>query len=255
MKILFACDLDNTLLHSYSHKKEGDICIEYKNGEEQGYVTKYVHDNFSSAINGVDFVPATSRSILQTKRISFFDKFAIYIIASNGGRLLVNGKEDNEWSKTTDTVFKTYKDEFDKLTKKASEESELFKYARIVDNTYFYLSVNDGFDVKSIFDNYQKNTTLVGLTNKKKIYFTPEQINKGHAVLKLKEKLGSDLVVAAGDSVLDLSMLNIADIAIVPNEDFASNIKAKTVYVNEHELNFCDFVVITLERILEDYNL
>ena len=28
-EILLACDVDNTLIHSWKHRKEGDLCIEY----------------------------------------------------------------------------------------------------------------------------------------------------------------------------------------------------------------------------------
>ena len=36
--ILFACDLDNTLIHSYKSKREGDICIEWIKDKEQSKI-------------------------------------------------------------------------------------------------------------------------------------------------------------------------------------------------------------------------
>ena len=38
-KILFTCDLDNTLLHSYKHRQDGDVCIEILKEKEQGFTT------------------------------------------------------------------------------------------------------------------------------------------------------------------------------------------------------------------------
>ena len=38
--ILFASDLDNTLLYSYKYKKKGDICVEFNKGKEQGFMTQ-----------------------------------------------------------------------------------------------------------------------------------------------------------------------------------------------------------------------
>ncbi len=40
MKILFACDLDDTLIHSYKHKNSRDICIELLKGSEQSYISE-----------------------------------------------------------------------------------------------------------------------------------------------------------------------------------------------------------------------
>ena len=34
-KVILACDLDNTLIHSYKHKKDDDICIEFIKEKEQ----------------------------------------------------------------------------------------------------------------------------------------------------------------------------------------------------------------------------
>lgn len=255
MKILFASDLDNTLLHSYVHKKEGDICIEYKNQKEQGFVTKFVHDNFPLVIKKIDFVPVTCRSIAQVKRIGFFDKFAKYIIASNGGRLLIDGNEDEKWSKKTSLIVQNHQKEFDKLMNKSAIESAYFKTAKIIDGSYYFLLTNDGIDTKQIFLDYQKETSLIGMTFKKKIYFTPKGIDKGIAVLKLKEKLGANLLIAAGDSSLDIAMLNVADIAIVPNEELKLQIKAKTIYINNTEDRFCDFVIKKIIEFTKHYAL
>ena len=38
--ILFASDLDNTLLFSHRHRQPEDRCVERLNGAEQGFVTR-----------------------------------------------------------------------------------------------------------------------------------------------------------------------------------------------------------------------
>ena len=35
--ILFASDLDNTLLFSHQHAQAGDVCVEYLDGKAQGF--------------------------------------------------------------------------------------------------------------------------------------------------------------------------------------------------------------------------
>ncbi|MDR2180387.1 MAG: hypothetical protein LBP21_08770, partial [Synergistaceae bacterium] len=44
----------------------------------------------------------------------------------------------------------------------------------------------------------------------------PVGLNKGMAVKRLKERISFDCVICGGDSELDLSMLQMADIAIIP---------------------------------------
>ena len=36
--LIFATDLDNTLIHSYKSKRDGDICIEKYQGKEFSYI-------------------------------------------------------------------------------------------------------------------------------------------------------------------------------------------------------------------------
>ena len=38
--ILFASDLDNTLLFSHRHRQPGDRCVELLNGAEQGFLDR-----------------------------------------------------------------------------------------------------------------------------------------------------------------------------------------------------------------------
>ena len=68
-KILFACDLDNTLIHSWKHKREGDICVEWLNGNEQGYIAEDTCEMLRKVMSLVEFVPVTTRSVAQYQRI------------------------------------------------------------------------------------------------------------------------------------------------------------------------------------------
>ena len=57
MRILFACDLDNTLIYSYKKKQDGYICVELNKGREQGFMTAYTFGNFADMVGKVVFVP------------------------------------------------------------------------------------------------------------------------------------------------------------------------------------------------------
>lgn len=41
-KLLFASDLDNTLLFSHQHAQAGDVCVEHLDGKAQGFFSPNV---------------------------------------------------------------------------------------------------------------------------------------------------------------------------------------------------------------------
>ena len=68
-RILFATDLDNTLLFSHRHRQPGDRCAELWNGAEQGFFTPETVDLLPQAARQVRLLPITTRSIAQYQRI------------------------------------------------------------------------------------------------------------------------------------------------------------------------------------------
>ena len=50
----------------------------------------------------------------------------------------------------------------------------------------------------------------------RKMYAVPASVSKSGAVRMLVDRLGIDLLVAAGDSLLDRDLLDIADVSIRP---------------------------------------
>ena len=60
-KILFACDLDNTLIHSLKHKKDDDVCIEKIGDKEQGFMSQRTLELLNQLSNEVEIIPITTR--------------------------------------------------------------------------------------------------------------------------------------------------------------------------------------------------
>ncbi|MBQ5502757.1 MAG: HAD hydrolase family protein, partial [Selenomonas sp.] len=85
---------------------------------------------------------------------------------------------------------------------------------RIVDNSYLFLYCDEEADVKSIVEHCREQTNLIVEGVGRKIYFFPPGMDKGWALLQLKEHLGDKYAFAAGDSPIDESMLKLADEAI-----------------------------------------
>lgn len=205
MKILFACDLDGTLIHSYKRCQPDDICVEIYEGREQSFISPRALDLFKKISEKVLFVPVTTRSIAQYQRI-FFTENVIprYAVVANGSYLLNNGQQENFLRE----VVAPYADELEFQRKKYSEAEE-FSICRIVDESFLFLRCRDDIDAENItFD-----TNLSVEHTGKKIYLFPPPLNKGEALKLLIKRFSPEKIIAAGDSNIDLPMLELADVA------------------------------------------
>lgn len=242
-KILFASDLDNTLLFSYKHKKEGDICVEYLDKVAQGFCTIKSLELLEIVNKNALFIPITSRSIQQYKRINF-PKPCIpeYALTTNGAILLKNGKIDEEWIEESKEMVTPWLDELYKLEESMTEIDEILRH-RLIDDMYLFAACENSEDAWIGKNHLQNKTKLDIFVSGRKIYIFPPGIDKGTALNRLRCKFDSEKVFSAGDSKIDIPMLNSADIAIFPNDIQCSNPK-KFVWEKSQGVNgFPEFVL------------
>ena len=96
--IVFASDLDNTLLYSRSHKREGDVCVEHIKGEAHGFMTPLAIERLREVSQKVRLIPVTTRSVEQYRRIEWPEGTAPeYAVTTNGAVLLHGGEVDAAW--------------------------------------------------------------------------------------------------------------------------------------------------------------
>ena len=244
---LFLSDLDNTLLYSYKHRATNDVCIEYNKGKEQGFMTSFSFDMFEKMTDNVCFIPVTTRSIEQYNRIQWPKGFRPeYEVVVNGGILLENGIKSQEWYNKSVDEYKPYKDEIKGLQEMLLTSDNYIR-CRIVDELYLFAYCKDDVDAKQCAKEYSDTTQLQVIASGKKLYFFPPNINKGMALTKLRERFNPELIISAGDSIIDISMLEKADIAIVPNNYLAKKINGSAkVIVCPEDIKFSDFVIKTV---------
>ena len=105
-------------------------------------------------------------------------------------------------------VIAPYEKELNFQLKKYSGDKS-FNICRIVDESFLFLRCRDDIDAEKIhFD-----TNLTVQHTGKKIYLFPPELNKGAALKLLIKKFSPDKIFAAGDSEIDLPMLELADVA------------------------------------------
>lgn len=244
-KILFACDLDNTLIHSHRCRSGGDICVELLNGREQSFITPHARDLIEKikAADNIMFVPVTTRSIEQYRRIQWQEGCEPELsLVCNGSVFLKNGIIDDEWQKKSIELTRPYEEELNRLYEKYGSYS-CFKTVRIVDGMFLFAHCREDEDTAKIAADRAEDTVLRTQFSGRKLYFFPPAADKGRAVRRLFQKLEFDEIVAAGDSVIDLPMLEEADLALVPSDDMAERLKNGRVFICEDGVSFSEYIL------------
>ena len=244
-KMIFASDLDNTLIHSYKHRRDNDICIELLKGEEQGFMSRRVYDCLSALPDNIELVPLTTRSVEQFERIKLPAGCFRRAITTNGALLFADGVRDEDWR----SEQLRFADELMPLMKSLYFELEgdpKLNVVRIVDDMYLYISCSDSSYMGEFMDRYSSVSELDVMASGRKIYFLPPSINKGSALQRLAEREEHHIfTVTAGDSTIDLPMLEYADHAIIPGglEKLLKN-PNRSVYCGDGD--FAEFVIDTV---------
>ena len=92
---------------------------------------------------------------------------------------------------------------------------------------------------------YRGQTPLTVEPSGRKLYFLPPGLDKGAALERARRRFRPSLVISAGDSTLDLPMLQRADLALVPDASLALQVQGPEVRVCPKGRRFSEFVLET----------
>ncbi|WP_130891518.1 HAD hydrolase family protein [Fusobacterium ulcerans] len=249
MKI-FTTDLDNTLIYSYKKDIGKDkILVETKNGKKLSYMTKVSHE----LLKELNFIPITTRSLEQYQRIKFFENYQPeYALTANGGILLYRGKIVKEWyQKSLEISVKSIK-ELEKGIKLLTEDENIYFEVRKVDELFIFTkSFNIEIVIKKLKNNL--NQKLVDIHNHgEKLYIFPKELNKGTSLERLKKFLKADTVICAGDSEMDIPMLEKADISIFPEQLKKFLSRQKEQYAISEKEFFSDKMLQIVKKVFQE---
>ena len=226
--MIFASDLDGTLIFSKKHcetiSEYTEIVLVEKNGQEEiSYMTKKSIEILKSMLKLSVFISVTTRTVEQYKRIFIFQDEIIpkFAITSNGGKILVNGEIDKEWEDYIDEGIEklsmSAEDVFKRLSK-FMNDSWVLSY-RFADELFWVFIVNRDNMPENEMKNYinwaNDNGWKVSIQGRK-LYIIPEFINKWSALNHLNQNLADNLIISAGDSLLDYPMLINSTYGYVP---------------------------------------
>lgn len=224
MKVVYATDLDNTLIYSHNFLDKHDVsledvaCIEQYMGRDINYLSNNVKTRLQSLILEPNclFLPVTTRRTEQFLRLQI-SSLAEYAIVSNGGVILHKGTPLQDWN---DIIQKhiNYRTLNSMVNLFKSSLKSLSTDINICDSCFIFFKLEDPNEFAELIpDLEQKYPDWVFVQYSKKCYAFPECCSKGNALQWLSERLGYEYIIATGDSVLDETMLSVADLAVVPS--------------------------------------
>jgi hydroxymethylpyrimidine pyrophosphatase-like HAD family hydrolase len=201
--VIFATDIDNTLIHSYKRKPDGGVCVEKRGDKELSYMSREAFGRLRALSNECLIVPVTTRSVEQYRRLDLGIDFR-YALVAHGAVLLVDGEPDSEWSIETRNAFPA------DLPTLAHDGN--IHDIRCVENSFLFMKAND--TAKAVLDLNEKNPRYDIFSVHNKVYVFPKGFDKGVAVKRLRSLLSPQIIIGAGDSRLDVPLLDNADIAV-----------------------------------------
>ncbi|MBM9510617.1 HAD family hydrolase [Streptomyces sp. KK5PA1] len=228
-RILVASDLDRTLIYSGAalaltmpdEQAPRLLCIEVHESKPLSYMTEAASRLLLELADTVRFVPATTRTRKQYRRISLPGRQPRYAICANGGHLLVDGRTDHDWNAEMRRRLADGSAPLEEIQAhlSATADPEWLRKERIAEDLFTYLVVERTLlpagwvkELAAWADPLGWTVSLQG----RKIYAVPKPLTKSAALAEVVRRTGADHVLAAGDSLLDVDLLQAADLGFTP---------------------------------------
>ncbi|MDF9812932.1 HAD family hydrolase [Streptomyces sp. SPB162] len=223
-RTLAASDLDRTLIYSSAALALGMpdehaprlLCVEVHEAKPLSFMTETAATLVQRLAAEAEFVPATTRTRKQYRRISLPGPVPRFAICANGGHLLVDGRTDQDWNAEMrrrladgSVPLAEVRAHLARVTDPAWLRKE-----RVAEDLFAYLVVERSLlpenfvkDLAEWADGRGWTVSLQG----RKIYTVPKPLRKSAALEEVVRRTGATEVLAAGDSLLDADLLLAAD--------------------------------------------
>ncbi len=161
-------------------------------------------------------VPISTRTEEQYSRIDLGTGGFKYALVCNGGVLLADGKREADWYENSLKLIEPGKAELEKALVILEKESGRTSELRFIENLFLFTKCSDPEKAVDRLTSRLDRKRVDVFHKGEKVYVVPVQLSKGNAVMRLREYLDPEYIIAAGDSRFDLSMAEAADWGIVP---------------------------------------
>ncbi|MEU0850808.1 HAD family hydrolase [Streptomyces flaveolus] len=224
MPVLVASDLDRTLIYSAAAlgltmpdaRAPRLLCVEVYESKPLSYMTETAAGLLTELGGTAVFVPTTTRTREQYRRISLPGPPPEYAICANGGHLLVDGVTDPDWHARVTARLADECASLDEIRDHLMRAADpvWVRKQRVAEDLFAYLVVERELLpedwVKELAVWAENRGWTVSLQGRK-IYTVPKPLTKSAAVREVARRTGAELTLAAGDSLLDADLLLAAD--------------------------------------------
>ncbi|MEK2475709.1 HAD family hydrolase [Streptomyces noursei] len=221
---LVASDLDRTLIYSaaalYLTGPDAAaprlLCVEIYEGRPLSYLTETAAALLTELARRTTFVPATTRTREQYRRIRLPGPPPEFAVCANGGHLLVRGESDPDWQRTVAARLAAQCAPLDEIRAHLVRTADpaWLRSERTAEDLFAYLVVERSLLpetwVKDLAAWAEPRGWTVSLQGRK-IYAVPRPLTKSAAVAEVARRTGAPGILAAGDSLLDTDLLLAAD--------------------------------------------
>ncbi|MFX4294888.1 HAD family hydrolase [Streptomyces bohaiensis] len=226
--VLFASDLDRTLVYSAAalHLTGPDaeaprlLSVEVYRSAPLSYLTETAAVTLADlAVLPPDearFVPVTTRTPEQYRRMRLPGPAPELAVCANGGRLLVHGEPDAQWdAKVADRLASDCAPLAEVRERlRATADAAWLRKERVAEDLFCYLVVDrDRFPAAWAEDlaGWAGERGWTVSVQGRKVYAVPRPLTKSAALAEVVRRTGAARVLAAGDSLLDADLLTAAD--------------------------------------------
>lgn len=244
---LVVSDLDRTLIYSASALQLPDadedaptlVCVEVLDGRPQSFLSLAAARRLAEIATVAAFVPTTTRTMAQYRRVGFPGITPRFAITSNGGNILVDGQVDEQWHRSTASVIADCQVDLAgvRAELKRRTQADWTLKRRVGDDLFCYVVIEPTQLPDDFIPSWTSWCSDRGWrvsVQGRKIYAIPNPLTKERAMLAVARRIGVDRIVAAGDGALDAGFLAAADAGIRPphGELAATNWQHPTVEVS-----------------------
>lgn len=227
-RVLVASDLDRTLIYSANSMlltgpddaAPPMVVAEVHQSVPLSFMTRRAEHYLEELVQRGVFVPATTRTRQQFGRIRLPGRGRGYAVSTNGAVIMKDGEPEAGWTAS-----------IQRGVRKCAPLAEVLAYltvdhpvpglvrARTAEDIFIYCMVERAalpLDYLAELTAWCAQRGWTVSLQGRKLYCVPVPVSKETAVAEIRKRMGAELLITAGDSLLDAGMLELADVAFRP---------------------------------------
>ena len=191
--------------------------VEIYKEREISFISNHTYELLKKVNEEFLIIPTSTRTIEQYERIDLKIGTFKYALVCNGSVLLVDGKKDKDWYEESLRLAKPSNLEVKKALEYLENDKRRIFELRHIEDLFVFTKCDEAETVVNELRKYLDKNLVNVFNNKEKVYVLPTSLSKGKAIERLRKYLKVEFIIASGDSEFDISMVEAADVGLVPH--------------------------------------